>query len=55
MQLSDEEMAEVIEVEDYRQQLNKVTEKLKKDYVENLSIRSAVGMYKTNFLTACDL
>lgn len=43
MQLSDEEMAEVIDVEDYRLQLNQVVEKLKKEYIEHLSIRSAVG------------
>lgn len=58
MQLSDEEMSEVIDVEDYHQQLNKITEKLKKDYVENLSIRSAAGMYKNNLfyvLIACNL
>ncbi|XP_015917441.3 ribosome-recycling factor, mitochondrial [Parasteatoda tepidariorum] len=40
-QLSDEEIKEVIDIEDYRNQLLTVKEKLKKEYVENLSLRSA--------------
>lgn len=43
VQLTDEEMSEVIDIEDYRDQLYIVAEKLKKEYVENLSTRSAAG------------
>ncbi|GFR00012.1 ribosome-recycling factor, mitochondrial [Trichonephila clavata] len=43
MQLSDEEMADAIDIQEYRAQLNEIQEKLKKDFVENLSLRSSAS------------
>ncbi|GFS29618.1 ribosome-recycling factor, mitochondrial [Nephila pilipes] len=43
MQLSDEEMSEAIDIQEYRTQLNEIQEKLKKDYVENISLRSSAS------------
>ncbi|GIY23574.1 ribosome-recycling factor, mitochondrial [Caerostris darwini] len=43
MQLSDEEMSEVIDIERYKAELFEVQEKLKQNYIENLSLRSIAG------------
>ncbi|GFT61606.1 ribosome-recycling factor, mitochondrial [Trichonephila clavipes] len=43
MQLSDEEMSDAIDIQEYRTQLNEIQEKLKKDFVENLSLRSSAS------------
>ncbi|XP_054711314.1 ribosome-recycling factor, mitochondrial-like [Uloborus diversus] len=40
MHLSDEEMANVIDIDGYRRNLQHVSEQLKKDYAESLSLRS---------------
>jgi len=53
MKLTDEEMADVIDIDEYKQQLHQVTEKLKIDYVENLSIRSAASNI-TNIIVTFD-
>ncbi|KAI1286873.1 Ribosome-recycling factor, mitochondrial [Halotydeus destructor] len=42
--LRDEELAEVINVEQFKHSLNEVYEKLKSDYVKNLNVRSGVGI-----------
>ncbi|KFM69729.1 Ribosome-recycling factor, mitochondrial, partial [Stegodyphus mimosarum] len=42
-QLTDEELADVIDIAEYRTRLQQVTEKLKKDFGEHLSLRSSAS------------
>ena len=45
VRVNEEEMAELIDVDAYRSQLDKLTEQMRDDFAKQLSVRNAAGLY----------
>jgi ribosome recycling factor len=44
VEINDEELAEVIKVDTMKTQMQKAVDRMKEDYVKNLSLRSTTGI-----------
>jgi ribosome recycling factor len=44
VEINDEQLAEVIKIDTMRTQMQKAVDRLKEEYVKNLSLRSTTGM-----------